>query len=138
MEQPVSERQRQREIAEARRVRHVHELRVAQKRREVTRVKATRASSRDPGATLIASGRLIAKAGSFRLIYTSLLAALLVGVPLSFLRPPLFFVSVPVFLLVWLGNVANPAMVLKCPDCRRRVKMGAVACGHCGCRFPSR
>jgi hypothetical protein len=41
----------------------------------------------------------------------------------------LFFV---VFFPVWILGAANPENVLYCPYCRKRVKIGATSCHHCG------
>lgn len=75
---------------------------------------------------------------SFRVWFLSGFAALLLGgLPaalLSALWGPLKYLGAPlmvlVFLVVFTGNLFAPPV--KCPQCGKRVKVGARRCHHCG------
>lgn len=64
---------------------------------------------------------------------SAMLLALIPAVIGSLITPVLgtilFFV---VFVPVWIIGAANPGNVLYCPYCRKRVKVGATTCHHCG------
>lgn len=78
-------------------------------------------------------GTVIKNAFSFRLIFTAFLIALVPAFLGSLIAPAvgsvLFFLT---FIPVWLLSAANPMVVLYCPFCGKRVKMGADSCHHCG------
>jgi hypothetical protein len=40
--------------------------------------------------------------------------------------------ALPLFVLTLAGVVFNDAQVLRCPNCRKRIKLGADTCHHCG------
>jgi hypothetical protein len=72
---------------------------------------------------------------SLRVIFTALICGLLVGALLSAIAKPLgvvgfFVVAGGIYILAAL----NPENVLYCPYCRKRVKIGATTCHHCGQR----
>ncbi len=72
------------------------------------------------------------RALSIRIIFGSLFAALLISVVLGVLWGPLVYLFFPIFALAYGGAILNDANVLYCPYCRKRVKLGANTCHHCG------
>ena len=76
---------------------------------------------------------MFANAFSFRLILLGAVAGVVVGAPIGGLvwAPLFWIVGIPVFLVVWLG-LANGPIATSCPYCRKRVKLGATVCHHCG------
>ena len=58
--------------------------------------------------------------------------AAIVGYLLSRLWGPLVWLTWPLYGLLLLAAVFNDDNVLYCPFCKKRVKMGAQACHHCG------
>lgn len=77
-------------------------------------------------------GQVIRRLASVRLVLMALFGGLLVAMPLSLIAKPLGYAFFPVFLLLWLGTALNRDYALDCPHCRKRVKMGANVCHHCG------
>jgi hypothetical protein len=84
------------------------------------------------GLRLAAIGEVIRRLASIRLILTALFGGLLVAIPLSLIARPLGYAFFPVFLLLWIGTALSRDYALYCPHCRKRVKMGADICHHCG------
>jgi hypothetical protein len=80
-------------------------------------------------------GAVLRNALPFRLVFAAFLIAAIPGYVGSLIAPAvggvLFF---GVFIPVWLLSAANPLVVLYCPFCGKRVKMGADSCHHCGRR----
>lgn len=73
-------------------------------------------------------GRLL----SLRVLLGGLVASIFVSVVLSFLWDPLQYLwwfLYPAFLV---GVFFNDDLVLRCPWCEKRVKLGATTCHHCG------
>lgn len=58
------------------------------------------------------------------------LLAIVGGAILGALTTPAL--SVPAFIVILALAVLNRNLVLYCPYCRKRVKMGATSCHHCG------
>jgi hypothetical protein len=70
---------------------------------------------------------------SFRVIGLALVGAVLVSLLLSPISEGLgTTIGVVVFFLIWAMAAANTDLVLYCPHCRKRVKIGADVCHHCG------
>jgi hypothetical protein len=86
-----------REQAAKARVKRVHELRVARR-------KAPRAQRPDRGEQLVVAGRIIIAALSLRVIFAAGFAAILAALLLSAVWQPLFYIGIPVFVLLWLGG----------------------------------
>lgn len=72
------------------------------------------------------------KAGSFRVGLGAFLGALIVAAVLGMIWQPLAYVFIPLFVVLWLVMLVDPATVAYCPHCSKRVKIGATACHHCG------
>lgn len=78
-------------------------------------------------------GQVLANAFSTRLMWTAMLVALVPGVLGALIAPVVSGVLfIGTFVVVWILSAANPLVVLHCPACRKRVKMGALSCHHCG------
>ena len=78
--------------------------------------------------------QVLGRAFSLRLIvasfFTGILIAVIVG---TFWDAAGDVVGIPAAILVWLGYAVNPTSPPpKCPYCRKRVKLSAKACHHCG------
>jgi predicted amidophosphoribosyltransferase len=58
--------------------------------------------------------------------------AFLIGFVLSLLWQPLVWLGWPLYALLVLASVFDDTNVLYCPFCRKRVKLNAKACHHCG------
>lgn len=72
---------------------------------------------------------------SFRTIFSCLVVAAIPAYLWHFLWVPLAtIVFWPSFVLLWLLVGFSPRTVRKCPFCRKRVKVGATVCAHCGRR----
>jgi predicted amidophosphoribosyltransferase len=75
----------------------------------------------------------IERALSVRVGCGALFTAALLGALASYIWEPL---AVPIaavaFVILWLAAVANDEQMAKCDACRKRVKLGASACHHCG------
>jgi len=70
---------------------------------------------------------------SFRVVLVALVpAALLAGLGDAIWRPLGPVVGVVGWLVIYVLLAAATGTVLYCPHCRKRVKMGAAACHHCG------
>jgi hypothetical protein len=69
---------------------------------------------------------------SIRLFLVCLFTGAIVGGVMSLLWSPLVYVGLVGGGILWLLAVFNPATVLYCPHCRKRVKLGAESCHHCG------
>ncbi len=67
---------------------------------------------------------------STRAVITSVVVGLIPALLLSLIWSPLSYIFFPVALLAWIGQGFGPA--LRCPKCKKRVKMGATRCHHCG------
>lgn len=95
---------------------------------------AAAGKSRTPtaGRQLATAGEAIRQLASIRLILIALFGGLLVAIPLSMIARPLGYAFFPVFLLLWIGTALSRDYALYCPHCRKRVKMGANVCHHCG------
>lgn len=78
------------------------------------------------------AGQILENATSFRLFLGMLFAGALIGALLSVIWHPLLYVGLAIGFLAWLGNVLSADQVLYCPFCRKRVKMSADTCHHCG------
>lgn len=89
-------------------------------------------AERGLGRRLIVAAQLTRRLASIRIFFMALFGGLLVAVPLSLIARPLGYAFFPVFLLLWLGTALNRDYALDCPHCRKRVKMGAGVCHHCG------
>lgn len=76
--------------------------------------------------------RYLDRAFSFRVLLGCGLVAALVGALLSLVWEPLSYGAVPVFVALWIGVVLNDDTVVRCPHCRKRVKVGASTCHRCG------
>jgi hypothetical protein len=76
--------------------------------------------------------RYLQRALSVRVIVACAVLAAVAGGLLSLLWQPLAYVAVPVFVVAWIGSTLNQEAVLYCPHCRKRVKVGAGVCHHCG------
>jgi ribosomal protein S27AE len=77
-------------------------------------------------------GQRLGRLFSFRVQMACIFAAAIVGFLLSLLWGPLVWAIWPVYALLVLASVFNDDNVLYCPFCKKRVKMGAQACHHCG------
>jgi hypothetical protein len=72
---------------------------------------------------------------SIRALIGSALVALIPAVPAGLLWPPLGTAAfIVAFVLAHLFIQMAPERVLYCPHCRKRVKMDATTCHHCGQR----
>lgn len=78
----------------------------------------------------------IARALSIRVIVVSLVFGIAVGVLAGLVRPSL---TMPV---AWIAAAAayavailNDGQMIHCAACRKRVKLGATTCHHCGYRL---
>lgn len=73
------------------------------------------------------------RAASIRRLLGAVFAGLVAGALSGAISPSL---TAPVFMavavLAWLGGVTTRENPLYCPHCRRRTKIGAQACRHCG------
>lgn len=67
---------------------------------------------------------------SLRVIFVSLVFALIVGTVLSLIWQPLIYIAYPLFFLVWVAQGFSTPV--KCPKCSKRQKMGSPRCHHCG------
>jgi hypothetical protein len=84
-------------------------------------------------AGLCTAGGYAARALSLRNIVGSFVAAFIVAVLVGLAWPAAIGpVLVIAFLVVYLARVLNPAQMLKCDACGKRVKMGYTTCHHCG------
>lgn len=77
---------------------------------------------------------MLARAFSIRVIFLSLVVGVCGGVLIQ-----LVWASVPLMPVVWIvaaGCYAmalfNDGQMIRCDSCRKRVKMGAERCHHCG------
>jgi hypothetical protein len=78
-------------------------------------------------------GAVINNLFSIRLMLASLMIAIVPGVVGALIHPVVSgILFCGTFLVVWVASAANPLVVLYCPSCQKRVKMGADACHHCG------
>lgn len=75
----------------------------------------------------------LARALSIRVIVISLVSGIGIGVLAGMIWPA---ATMPVVwgsaALVYLGIVVNDEQMVKCAACRKRVKIGATTCHHCG------
>ncbi len=109
------------------------ELRAQVEATQTGRDRSTAASATPTaGRRLVVVGELIRRLASIRVVLVALFGGLLVAIPLSLIASPLGYAFFPVFLLLWLGTALNRDYALYCPHCRKRVKMGAEVCHHCG------
>lgn len=76
--------------------------------------------------------QLIQNLFSLRLFTMSFFSAAIIAVLLSLVWHPLVYLIVPLGLLFWIALAASPTTVLVCPWCKKRVKVGARVCHHCG------
>ena len=78
-------------------------------------------------------GGRIARALSIRVVILSLVAGVGAGVLIGLAWPA---ATMPVVWTVaaacYLLAIFNDAQMIRCPACRKRVKMGADTCHHCG------
>lgn len=81
---------------------------------------------------LASVGEVVRRLLSIRLIVIALFGGVLVAVLLSLIARPLGYAFFPVFLVLWIGTALSRDYALDCPHCRKRVKMGANVCHHCG------
>ncbi len=77
-------------------------------------------------------GQRLGRLFSIRVQMACFFGAAIVGYLLSRLWEPLVWVTWPLYGLLILAAVFNDDNVLYCPFCKKRVKMGAQACHHCG------
>jgi hypothetical protein len=84
------------------------------------------------GRQLATAGEAVRRLASIRLVLIALFGGLVVAIPLSMIARPLGYAFFPVFLLLWIGTALSRDYALACPHCRKRVKMGADVCHHCG------
>jgi hypothetical protein len=70
---------------------------------------------------------------SIRVWLGSFVAALIAATLLSMVSETLgVWLFWPIWILLLLAAMFNDDLVLYCPYCRKRVKMGADSCHHCG------
>lgn len=70
---------------------------------------------------------------SFRFLFGNFIIAAILAAVASLVSPILgTVVLIAVFGLLVVGGAMNPNLVLYCPYCKKRVKMGATTCHHCG------
>lgn len=72
------------------------------------------------------------KVASLRVAAGAFFSAAIVAAILGALWGPLAYVAIPLGLFTWLALVTDPTVVVRCPHCRLRAKMGATSCHHCG------
>lgn len=82
--------------------------------------------------TLTMWARRIEKALSFRVILTSLMLAAIVAAAGLAVWEPLAYLGYVAGAAAYIGQVLDPGTVARCPTCRKRVKLAARACHHCG------
>lgn len=84
-------------------------------------------------AASLDAGQVVENLFSLRVIIVSLIAGGIVGAGAEWVWQPLGVpVGLTVFVLAWLLLALSPDTVLFCPYCRKRVKLGASHCHHCG------
>lgn len=77
--------------------------------------------------------RYVVRALSARLFATAFIGAFVVSIPFGFIWQPLqVAVWGLLFLVSWVALILNDDITLYCPECKKRVKMGADRCHHCG------
>lgn len=78
-------------------------------------------------------GARVERCFSIRLWLASLFAGALLGTLAGAAWDPLSMpVTIGVFLVAFIGTLVNDEQMMKCDACRKRVKLGATACHHCG------
>lgn len=79
-------------------------------------------------------GGRLARALSIRALLLSLVVGVCAGVVVSLIwsSVAIMWVVWPVAAVTYLLAVFNDVQMVKCDQCRKRVKMGADACHHCG------
>jgi hypothetical protein len=84
-------------------------------------------------ASALDAGQVFENLVSLRIIITALIAAGIVGAGAEWVWEPLGVpVGLTVLVATWLLLALSPTTVLFCPFCRKRVKLGASHCHHCG------
>lgn len=76
--------------------------------------------------------KYLQRALSLRVLFGSLFVSLVAAVLLSLLWEPLAYAFIPIFGLLYASAILNEDNAITCPYCRKRVKLGAGTCSHCG------
>jgi hypothetical protein len=77
--------------------------------------------------------RYVVRALSVRLLGTAMFAGFIVSIPFGFIWQPLqLAVIVIVGAVAWVALLLDDDFTLYCPECKKRVKMWADRCHHCG------